>query len=171
MPNYNIYLKSDVTGHAGENEATTKVGKKTKDEGKVSKEVTTEAKIQRITGFITNPDSALSFAKQSLIKSSGVMETGSVTSIATVALKAAFAIADKTINVYNSFAVPASGNANFQKQWSNIKRSLQIVKNPIQTAYDALLTTERQYIENLRREENSILLGGTILGSEYGRFL
>lgn len=164
MPDYNIYLRADLK--TGENSPT----KPNQIKDKKNK-VSPKKVAGMVSSFIQNPDSAIGFT---LSKAAGTISKAAGTGAAGAALVigvAAVKITDKVITMYNNYASSASGDYAFQIQYGNFKQTIHNVLHPFSTEVN------RQYSQLEIRKQNSVneqrllLTGGSILNSEYGRFL
>lgn len=118
--------------------------------------------VQRGAAFLTNPDSLIGKALSSPIGKIGV---------AAVVVKAAIDITKKTIETYQSFYAPNTGDYRFQIQYNNFNRTLESIKQPFSTGLSII---QRMYEErkiNAISEQKRLLTGGTVLNSRSGRYL
>lgn len=165
---YNIYIH---TVSQGGNESPTTpwslrgIGEQTNGDGNENISgggFSPSTAIKRGAAFLSNPDSLIGTALSTPIGKIG---------IAAVVIKAAIDITKKTINTYQSFYAPNTGDYRFQTQYNNFNRTLDAVKQPFSTGISILQGMLEEKRKDSISEQKRLLTGGTILNSSSGRYL
>lgn len=112
--------------------------------------------------FLRNPDSLIA----------GVMSTAiGKLGVGALIVKVIANITDKAITMYQSYAAPASGDYKFQIAYNNFKAGIQSVMHPFSTGLQAQMRDLQIRKENLANEQQRLLLGDSVINSQYGRYL
>lgn len=118
--------------------------------------------VQEGASFLRNPDSLIA----------GVMSTAiGKLGIGAIIVKAIADITDKAISMYQSYASTASGDYKFQITYNNFKTAIQSVMHPFSTGLQAQMRDLQIKKENLANEQQRLLLGDSVINSQYGRYL
>lgn len=88
-----------------------------------------------------------------------------------VMIKKIYSLTSKAIDLYYSYYTTNSGDYIQQRKWGNMKQAMNLIKNPISSAVSISRNNLAIDRENERKEMESQLLGGTLIGGNYGRYL
>ena len=165
MADYNIYIRT--IGGEGGSGSPTQPFQTGGGDGTSAQEASQF--ISKAGAFATNPDSAIGAVKDTAI--------GAVSSklpwvgVAILAAKIMWNITDNIISKYNEFSSSASGDYDFKIKYANWKRGIQIAFHPFSTTFERWQAELEIAKANAKNQQERILNGGTILNSEYGRYL
>jgi len=110
-----------------------------------------------------------------LTASSGKLSTGGAGGVIGLAVitatKKVVQITKEVVGLYNSYSSMSSGNYKFQNDWNNMWQGISNVTNPKQTAISYFTNTKQIQINNAKKEQELVLLGGTVINSNYGRYI
>lgn len=157
---YHIYIHNENGGGSGRTRSKTSVKKpetfskgKTTNAKKTSEEQITES--ERNTGTLL----------------SVVGKTTPYIAAAILAVKFVAKTTEKAVDLYCSYYTPNSGDYALQHNWENLKNTIHMIKNPISTFVAVSQNELKIERNNARKEMESQLLGGTLIGGNYGRYL
>jgi len=166
MADYNIYLHS-VSNAKGNESPTTPwqlLGGEGGDNvgGSGGGGFSPSTAIHAGAAFLRNPDSAIGG-----VMSSTLGKLGIVGFIAVTAVK----LTDKAITMYNGYASSANGDYKFAIDYNNFKNAIHTAFHPFSTELERQQNALQIKKDNLKNEQDRLLLGGSFINSPYGRYL
>ena len=160
---YNIYIRTRGSG-GGVDSQTTPWQLKTSD-GEFQQDTGSGDggfSVKQAGAFLANPDSAIS-----KVLNTPAGKVGAVIGvICTLA-----AITGKVISMYDAYRSSATGDFQFQIGYNNFKQHIQNLLHPFSTEVQRQMSSLQIKKDNLKAEQERLLLGGTILNAPYGRYL
>ena len=90
---------------------------------------------------------------------------------AIAAYKALINQIDQSVTFFSSFYVADSGDSYRFNEWKNAMQVVNNMSNPIGTALNAFKTRQSIFRANAKDKQNLALYGGTIINSQYGRYI
>jgi len=164
---YNIFIHSDLS--TASKPTTPKQLRPKGANGESDKGTNIAGAISKVGSFIQNPDSAISAVMGKGV--GAIASAGVVGAIIVVAAKVIFGTADKVITTYNNYASSASGDYARAITYNNFKQALTNTLHPVSTEISRQQAQLQIKKQNAINEQQQLLTGGTILNSEYGRYL
>lgn len=165
MADYNIYIHA----FSGESSPTTPFQLRESGESAGGSESpgggSAFTAITRMSAFISNPDS--------MIGNVASTATGTIgkASIGFAFLIALAAIVKKSADYYIPIVASASGDYGFQIAYNNFNQTIHNILTPFSTEFQRRRNVIEINKKNAKNEQERILTGGTIYGSQYGRYL
>lgn len=163
MADYNIYIRT-IGGEGGEGSAVKPFQTGGGDAAKEASQF-----ISKAGAFMENPDSALG-----AVKNAGVGTLSKAlpwVGVAILAVGIAAKVTDSIVTKYQSYTSSASGDYTDTINYGNFKQLLQNAFTPFSTAIRVQMARLEIRKANARNEQEMLLTGGTILNSQYGRYL
>lgn len=125
--------------------------------------------VRRSASFISDAKSMISEVLNS--NAGALLGVGGAIGLAGVAAKTAYNLVDKTVSTFNTYIHAPSGEFKYQIRWDNFKQNLHNIFHPISAEFER----ERRLLEmrnqNLKSEQERLLMAGTVYNSRYGRYL
>lgn len=168
MADYNIYIRT-IGGEGGEGSAVKPFQTGGGDGGEGFSASQASQFVSKTGAFLENPDSGIGMAKNAAVGtvSRALPWVGVAILAATIVAKIGLSITDK----YFSYASSATGDYQDAIAYSNIKQSLSNAFSPFSTAIRIQMKNLEIRKTNERLRQEQLLTGGTILNSQYGRYL
>ncbi len=163
MADYNIYIRT-IGGEGGEGSAVKPFQTGGGDAAKEASQF-----ISKAGAFLENPDSAIGAVKSAGVGtlSKALPWVGVAILAASILVKIGTSVADK----YFAYTSSASGDYSDSIAYSNFKQSIHNAFTPFSTAIRVQMAKLEIRKANERNKQEMLLTGGTILNSQYGRYL
>lgn len=101
----------------------------------------------------------------------GVASKGIVFAAVAIAVKKTVQIGKSIVSYGANYYSTESGDYKFMNGWNNMWQGINNIKDPVQTVLSLHTNWQHIKIENNRKEQEKLLLGGTIINAEYGRYI
>lgn len=162
---HNIYIRN-LTNNEKPTEPT-KMGKSTTPEGFNSGEESTSTPPSgyvKATGII---DAMKSTAGGIQVSAVGIIGKATVGALVIKSIE----VGKSVYSFYTAYSSMSSGDYRQFNEWNNTLQSVSNIANPIQAVVSFHKNIQKIKIDNARKQQEMLLLGGTVLNSNYGRYV
>lgn len=165
MADYNIYIRTIGGGESSSPTTPTQLGGG--DGGNAT--ATASQFISKAGAFAQNPDSAIGAVGSTAVGviSRAVPWVGVAIIAATTILK----VGDNVYSKYNDLFSSMTGDYRNRNRYNNFKQGIHNFTHPFSMVMSFIQQTYEERAKNKALEQERLLTGGTILNSQYGRYL
>lgn len=160
---YNIYI------HNGSDGTSQTSPSQLKESGNSSLTEGAFSNASTLGSFISNPDSIFGNLKSSAV--GGLMAYGGYIGLIAIAISKLKQIVNSTTVNFLSVKSIATGNYKPINTYNNWSSFINNVTNPINTMFEHQKATLEIRKQNAMNEQESMLFGGSVINSPYGRYV